>query len=111
VSGCWKVIDLIYRDDEGLVIVDYKTDTVPAVALDRRVAFYRPQMGAYAAALQAATQEAVTRCVLVFLSPGGAVERTVEGIKEATALVRDAMRSELTRGRSPREDFGELTTL
>jgi ATP-dependent exoDNAse (exonuclease V) beta subunit len=86
-------IDLIYRDD-GLVIVDYKTDTVPAVALDRRVAFYRPQMAAYAAALQAATQEPVTRCVLVFLSPGGAVERTVEGIQEAAALVRDAVRSE-----------------
>jgi len=86
-------IDLIYRDD-GLVIVDYKTDSVPAVALDRRVAFYRPQMAAYAAALQAATQELVTRCVLVFLSPGGAVERTVESIQEAAALVQDAVRSE-----------------
>ena len=90
-------IDLIYRDD-GLVIVDYKTDTVPAVALDQRVAFYRPQMAAYAAALQAATQESVTRCVLVFLSPGGAVERTVEGIQEAAALVQDAVRLERTRG-------------
>jgi ATP-dependent helicase/nuclease subunit A len=86
-------IDLIYRDD-GLVIVDYKTDTVPAVALDQRVAFYRPQMAAYAAALQAATQEPVTRCILVFLSPGGAIERTVEGIQQAAALVRDAVRSE-----------------
>jgi ATP-dependent helicase/nuclease subunit A len=86
-------IDLIYRDD-GLVIVDYKTDTVPAVALDQRVAFYRPQMAAYAAALQAATQEPVRRCVLLFLSPGGAVERTVEAIQEAAALVRGAVRSE-----------------
>jgi ATP-dependent helicase/nuclease subunit A len=85
-------IDLIYRDD-GLVIIDYKTDTVPAVALGQRVAFYRPQMAAYAAALQAATQEPVTRCILLFLSPGGAVERTVNGIKEATALLRDTIRS------------------
>jgi ATP-dependent exoDNAse (exonuclease V) beta subunit len=77
-------IDLIYRDD-GLVIVDYKTDTVPAIALEQRVAFYRPQMAAYATALHAATQEPITRCILVFLSPGGAVERTVEGIEEATA--------------------------
>ena len=90
-------IDLIYRDD-GLVIVDYKTDTVPAVALDQRVAFYRPQMAAYAAALQAATLEPVTRCILVFLSPGGSVERTVEGIQEAAALVQDAVRLERTRG-------------
>ena len=86
-------IDLIYRDD-GLVIIDYKTDTVPAAALDQRVAFYRPQLAAYATALQAATQEPVTRCILLFLSPGGAVERTVEGIKEAAALVRDAVRSQ-----------------
>lgn len=85
-------IDLIYRDD-GLVIIDYKTDTVPAVALDQRVAFYRPQLAAYAAALQAATQEPVTRCILLFLSPGGAVERIVEGIQEAAALVRYAVRS------------------
>ena len=93
-------IDLIYRDD-GLVIIDYKTDTVPAVALDQRIAFYRPQMAAYATALQAATQEAVTRCILVFLSPGGPVERTVGGIKEAAALVRDAVRSGSTRERHP----------
>jgi ATP-dependent helicase/nuclease subunit A len=86
-------IDLIYRDD-GLVIIDYKTDTVPAAALDQRVAFYRPQMAAYAAALQAATQEPVTRCILLFLSPGGAVERTVDGIKEAAAFVRDAVKAE-----------------
>jgi len=86
-------VDLIYRDD-GLVIIDYKTDSVPAVALDQQVAFYRPQMAAYAAALQAATQEPVTYCILVFLSPGGAVERTVEGIQEAAAHVRDAVRSE-----------------
>ena len=85
-------IDLLCRDD-GLVIIDYKTDAVPAAALDQRVAFYRPQMAAYATALQAATNEPVTRCVLVFLSPHGAIERTVEGIEEASSLVRDAMRS------------------
>ncbi len=84
--------DLIYRDD-GLVIIDYKTDAVPTAALDQRVAFYRPQMAAYAAALQAATDEPVTRCVLVFLSPRGAVERTVEGIEKASYLVRDAISS------------------
>lgn len=34
-------IDLAYRhDDGGLVVVDYRTDTVPAAALDRRVAFH-----------------------------------------------------------------------
>lgn len=85
-------IDLVYRDD-GLVIIDYKTDAVPAAALDQRAGFYRPQMAAYAAALAAATDEPVTRCVLVFLSPRGADERTVEGIEEASSLVLDATRS------------------
>ena len=85
-------IDLVYRDD-GLVIIDYKTDAVPATALDQRVAFYRPQMAAYATALQAATNEPVTRCILIFLSPHGATERPVHGIEEASALVLDAIRS------------------
>ena len=75
------------------MIIDYKTDAVPAAALDQRVAFYRPQMAAYAAALAAATNEPVTRCILVFLSPYGATERAVRGIEEALSLVLDAIRS------------------
>jgi ATP-dependent helicase/nuclease subunit A len=86
-------IDLIYRDDDGLVIVDYKTDTVPTAALDQRVAFYRPQLAAYAAALEAATGEHLARCVLLFLSPTGAVERAVADIDMAIAQVFDAVRS------------------
>jgi ATP-dependent exoDNAse (exonuclease V) beta subunit len=81
-------IDLVYQDDDGLVIVDYKTDTVPAAALDRRVAFYRPQMAAYVAGLTAATSRPVTRAVLLFLSPTGALERTVEEIDDAVTQLR-----------------------
>ena len=29
------IVDLLYRDEDGLVIVDYKTDAVPVAALDR----------------------------------------------------------------------------
>jgi ATP-dependent exoDNAse (exonuclease V) beta subunit len=86
-------IDLVYRDDDGLVIVDYKTDTVPVAALDQRVAFYRPQLAAYAAALQAATGERIARCVLLFLSPTGAVERTIEDLEATIALVHNTLRS------------------
>ncbi|MFJ8532831.1 UvrD-helicase domain-containing protein [Streptomyces sp. NPDC093591] len=82
------IVDLMYRDDDGLVVVDYKTDTVPPHALGRRVAFYRPQMAAYAAAIQAATGEHVARCVLVFLSIDGAVERQVEDLDEAVRQIR-----------------------
>jgi ATP-dependent exoDNAse (exonuclease V) beta subunit len=76
-------IDLVYEDDDGLVIVDYKTDTVPLTALDRRVAYYRPQMAAYVACLTAATGRRVARAVLLFLSPAGVVERRVEDIDDA----------------------------
>jgi RecB family exonuclease len=96
VVGEWVLegfIDLVYRDDDGLVIVDYKTDTVPTAALDQRVAFYRPQLAAYAAALEAATGEHLARCVLLFLSPTGAGERTVDDIEMATAQVFDVVRS------------------
>jgi ATP-dependent helicase/nuclease subunit A len=64
------IVDLLYRDDDGLVIVDYKTDAVPLSALSARVDFYRPQLAAYAAALEAAAGEPVARCVLLFLAPG-----------------------------------------
>lgn len=80
-------VDLVYRDDDGLVIADYKTDAVPAAALGRRVTYYRPQLAAYAAALQAATGEPVTGCVLIFLAPHGATERTVTDLEESIAQV------------------------
>src|SRR5690606_27651464 len=75
-------IDLVFDDDDGLVVVDYKTDSVPSAALDRRVTFYRPQVAAYAAALAAATSRPVSRAVLLFLSPTGAAERVVDGLDE-----------------------------
>jgi ATP-dependent helicase/nuclease subunit A len=82
-------IDLVYQDDDGLVVVDYKTDTVPAAALGQRVAFYRPQIAAYVAALTAATGMPVTRGVLLFLSPAGAVERVINDLDRAVAQLRE----------------------
>jgi ATP-dependent exoDNAse (exonuclease V) beta subunit len=82
-------IDLVYEDDDGLVIVDYKTDTVPAAALDRRMAYYRPQVAAYVSGLAAATCRPVARAVLLFLSPIGAIERTVEDIDDAITQLRE----------------------
>ncbi|NUR96803.1 MAG: DNA helicase UvrD, partial [Kribbellaceae bacterium] len=64
-------VDLIYREDDGrLTIVDYKTDAVPAAALDSRVAYYAPQLQAYAQILPNTGPP-----VLLFLNPGAAVER------------------------------------
>ncbi len=41
-------VDLLYREDDGsLVVVDYKTDDIPAEAISARTAFYQPQLRAY----------------------------------------------------------------
>ncbi|MGC0272219.1 UvrD-helicase domain-containing protein [Pseudactinotalea sp. Z1739] len=70
-------VDLVYDDGSGgLVIVDYKTDAVPAAAIESRIAYYQPQMQAYATCLSRATGRRV-RCVLLFLHPEGAVAREV----------------------------------
>jgi hypothetical protein len=48
-------------------------------------------MAAYAAAVSAATGEPVARCVLLFLSPGGADALVVPEIPAAAAEIRQAV--------------------
>lgn len=58
-------VDLIYREDDGtLIIVDYKTDAIPAEALDARIAHYAPQLRTYTDLLPNSG-----RPVLLFLAP------------------------------------------
>jgi ATP-dependent helicase/nuclease subunit A len=72
-------VDLIYREDNGsLVIVDYKTDAVPSEAIPARVAYYRPQLDAYARTLSAAGVGDRPSAQLLFLHPEGATATTVE---------------------------------
>jgi ATP-dependent helicase/nuclease subunit A len=62
-------VDLVYREDDGtLVVVDYKTDDVPAAAVPARQAHYAPQMAAYQQVLSSATSEEV-KSKLLFLAP------------------------------------------
>jgi ATP-dependent exoDNAse (exonuclease V) beta subunit len=70
-------VDLLFRDDDGLVIVDYKTDTVPEHAIASRISLYRPQLAAYAQAVEDATGEPVARSILLFLTPAAAYEHTL----------------------------------
>jgi ATP-dependent exoDNAse (exonuclease V) beta subunit len=65
-------VDLIYREDDGaLVIVDYKTDAIPAGAVASRVAYYEPQVRAYTEIAQLASDVDV-RAALLFLTPTAA---------------------------------------
>jgi ATP-dependent helicase/nuclease subunit A len=60
-------VDVLYRSDEGLVVVDYKTSsTSNAGVLDQRVEGYRFQGASYVLAVSAATGEPVERVTFVF---------------------------------------------
>ena len=65
-------IDLLYRDDDGLVVVDYKTDSWQNEAdLAAKVDRYRVQLETYAMAAARAVDEPVTRTLLLFLAAAG----------------------------------------
>ena len=72
--------------DDGLVVVDYKTDAVDPATRADRIAHYRVQGAAYAIAVAAATGERVDRCVFVFLDPAGASEVEIAGDELAAAV-------------------------
>jgi len=82
-------VDLLIRTPDGLVVVDYKTDTVrDEREADERVARYRLQGAAYAVALEASTGEQVVEAVFVFTSAGAVIERRVSDLDAAKAEVR-----------------------
>ena len=71
-------IDLLYRDDDGLVVVDYKTDAWRSEAeLDAKVERYAVQLAAYAEAVETALGEPVHAKILLFASESSARARIV----------------------------------
>jgi len=81
-------VDLLFEDDDGLVVVDYKTDRVAGEAAAREHAqHYRNQAAAYAFALERATGRPVVECVFVFARPEGAIEVSLPDLTEAVAEV------------------------
>ncbi len=82
-------IDLLYRRDDGLVIVDYKTGPAsPEADLDPLVERYRAQGASYALAVADATGEPVAGMVFAFLTPTGPAERTLPDLPAAIAEIR-----------------------
>jgi ATP-dependent helicase/nuclease subunit A len=61
-------LDVLVPGDDGLTIVDFKTDAVGADAVAARVEHHRPQVEQYRRAVQAITGRPVARAYLVFLS-------------------------------------------
>ena len=85
-------IDLVFETEEGLVVVDYKTDggETPeeiAVSMGR----YRLQGGTYALALERATARTVSKVVFLFLHTGSEV--VMEDLPGAMKEVQSAVES------------------
>jgi ATP-dependent exoDNAse (exonuclease V) beta subunit len=60
-------IDLVFEEDDGLVVVDYKTDAVPPGGVADLAERYRGQAGAYTLAMRAITGRPVKEVVLLFM--------------------------------------------
>ena len=76
-------IDLLFEEDDGLVIVDYKTDAVSASETPEAVLRYRLQGGAYA--LQEITEKPVKEVVFLYLHP-----RCEQKLADLSQAIRDA---------------------
>ena len=81
-------VDLLYRHDGGLVVVDWADHVADEVAITEKLARYRLQGAAYAAAVEAATNELVHRMVFVFLGDDGAIEVDLPDLRAAVEQVR-----------------------
>ncbi len=86
-------VDLLIETPDGLVVVDWKTDSVPDDdAMDAAVARYTRQGAAYALVLEQVLGRPVVRCVFVFTRSPRALEREVADLPAAVARVRASIR-------------------
>ena len=82
-------VDLVFRDDDGLVVVDYKTDAVDAETRAERIAHYRIQAAAYALAVARGDRRAGRPRRALLPRPG-------------RARPRSSSRAPISQPRSPR---------
>ena len=66
------VIDLVFREADGWVVADYKTDRGDDPDFERRVHQYRAQVDLYASCWEQATGDPVSERILVFTAQGRA---------------------------------------
>ena len=82
-------IDLLFKEEDSFVIVDYKTDALGSdEEVERAMARYRLQGGGYALALSRATGATVKEVSFLFLEPSR--EETVEDLSSAMKDAEDA---------------------
>ncbi|MGH8987033.1 MAG: UvrD-helicase domain-containing protein, partial [Acidimicrobiales bacterium] len=85
-------VDLLFEGEDGLEVVDYKTDLVrDDEDVERLVERYRLQAAAYALGVELASGRKVQRCTLLFLRGTGSLARPVPRLTEAVSDVRSVM--------------------
>ena len=67
------VVDCCFETDDGLVIVDFKTDRIRPGEESERAKVYRPQLDAYAHALEQVMGKSVKEKILYFFATGNPV--------------------------------------
>ena len=100
-------IDLLVQTPDGLVIIDWKTDSaLSPKEIDAKLAAYELQGATYAVALEESTGMDVVECRFVFCKAHGAIERSVVDLTAAKQRVRDALAAGLTAGGFTQSDEG-----
>ncbi len=67
------IADCFFYEDDGVVLIDYKTDRIPAEKAAERAEYYRLQMEYYTRGLTAVLECPIKEKYLYFLHPGEAV--------------------------------------
>ena len=97
-------IDLLFEEEDGYVVVDYKTDAAgDDEAIEQAMARYRLQGGAYALALNRATGVKVKEVSFLFLNPRRAM--TVDNLSAAMMEAEEAALA-LLQGGPPNSTAG-----
>ena len=87
-------VDLLFEEDDGLVIVDYKTDSVKPEEVANAANRYSLQAGSYALLAQRATSKPVKEIVFLFLQPNESVILT--NVSELAMEAENAATDRLT---------------
>ncbi|NNF63398.1 MAG: hypothetical protein HKN07_03990, partial [Acidimicrobiia bacterium] len=81
-------VDLLVESPDGLVIVDYKTDSVSSeTEIDEKLEGYARQGAAYACALAESTGLEIADVQFVFAGPKGVTVRSVENLAQLQAEI------------------------
>lgn len=85
-------IDLLFEEEEGWTVVDYKTDDVDAAPEGESLALYRPQAAIYVLALERLGIRCAGGVVFYFVRPNAArtIPYSSDLVVEAEGLVKDA---------------------